>query len=313
VKLAIDVFLVNKHIFFMTYSTKICFSTVTHLAYCQYCEKKSIWEALLVTYNKYLSRGFQITVISGDQEFSALNHLTTVLPTVSCLDWAAASQHCGLIKRNIRFLKEKLHLLCHSLPHMTVPGIMVVRMVLHIIKFVNGFPCQGGVKHFSPGEIMMGRHLHKSKIVLSFGVYCQVAEYIQPRNSLAPRMQATILVGSSGNLSSGRVFLALDTGHTIIRHQWVTLPMLPAVIDCVNLLGQHEPAILTFTNQHGQDIGDDNPQDANSVEILDDNFIIIHPAVEIPGVDTAMDPAETAGVDPDFDVGPTGVDMDTDA
>jgi hypothetical protein len=105
----------------------------------------------------------------------------------------------------------------------------------------------------------------------------------------------------------------LDTGHTIIRHQWVALPMPPAVINPVDLLGQREPAMLTFTNRHGRDIGDNNPQDTDSVGILDDDSIIIHPAVEIPGVDTTMDPAETAGVDPDFDVEPTGVDMDTNA
>jgi hypothetical protein len=78
-------------------------------------------------------------------------------------------------------------------------------------------------------------------------------------------------VGSLGNLSGGQVFLALDTGYTIIRHQWVTLPMAPAVIDCVNLLGWHEPAMLTFTDWQGGDIGDSNPQDADSVGILDDN------------------------------------------
>jgi hypothetical protein len=89
--------------------------------------------------------------------------------------------------------------------------------------------------------------------------------------------------------------------------------MPPAVIDPVNLLGQCKPTMLTFTNRHSQDIGDNNPQDVNSVGILDNNLIIIHPAVEIPGVDTAMNPAETAGVDPDFDVEPTGVNMDTNA
>jgi hypothetical protein len=118
-------------------------------------------------------------VISRDQEFSALNHLITVLPTAPCLDWVAASQHCGLIECNIRFFKEKLCLLCHSLPFTTVPGIMVVYMVLHIIKFV--FPCQGGVKHFSPGEIMIGRRFHKSNIALSFGVYCKVLKRFSHR------------------------------------------------------------------------------------------------------------------------------------
>jgi hypothetical protein len=51
VALAIDLFFVNTHIFFTTYSTKICFSMATHLAY---CEKEYIWEALLGTYNMYL-------------------------------------------------------------------------------------------------------------------------------------------------------------------------------------------------------------------------------------------------------------------
>ncbi len=266
-----------------------------------------------MTFNIFLHQGFQITVISGDQEFSALDHLTTVLPTTPCLDWVAASQNCGLIECNIRFLKEKLHLLSHSPPFTTVPRIMVVRMVLHIIKFVNGFPCQGGVKHFSSGEIMMGRHLHKSNIALSFGVYCQVAENVQPQNSLAPPTRAAILVGSSGNIFGGQVFFELDTGHMIIRHQWDALPMPPTVIDGLNLLCQCKPAMLTFTNQHSQNIGDNNPQDANSVGILDDYLIIIHPAVEIPGVNMTMDPAETAGVDPDFYVEPTGVDLDTNA
>ncbi len=291
--------------FFTTYSTKICFSTVTHLAY---HEKEYTWEALLVTYNMNLCQGFQITVISGDQELSALNHLTTVLPTTPCLDWMAASQHCGLIEC---YLKEKLCLLCHSLLFTMVPDIMVVRMVLHSIKFVKGLPCWGGVKHFSPDEIMTGHHLHKSNIALSFGVYCQVVENVQPWNNLTPWTQAAILVGNSGKLFGGQVFLALDTGHTIIRHQWVALPMLPAEIDRANLLGQRKPAMLTFINRHIRDISDDNPQDANSVGILDDDSIIIHPAMEIPGVDMTTDPAETAGVDPDFDVESMGLDMDT--
>jgi hypothetical protein len=252
-------------------------------------------------------------VISGDQKFSALNHLTTVLPNASCLDWATASQHSGLTQRNIHFLKEKLCSLCHRLPFMMVPGIMVVHMVLHIINLLNGFPCLGGVKPFSPGEIMMGCCLYKSNTALSFGVYCQVAENVQPWRCLAPLTQAAILVGSLGNLSGGQVFLALDAGHMIIRHQWVALPMPPMVIDHVNLLGQRKPAMLTFTGWHERDIGDNNPEGADSVGILDDNLIIIHPAVEVPGVDTTTGSAKTAGVDPDFDVEPTGVDMDTNA
>jgi hypothetical protein len=80
---------------------------------------------------------------------------------------------------------------------------MVVHMVLHIVKFVNGFPQKGGVKLFSPGKMMMNQRLHVDNLCLGFGTYCQVAENVEPRNSLAPRTRAAILLDHLGNLSGG--------------------------------------------------------------------------------------------------------------
>ncbi len=88
VELAIDCFFVNKHIFFTTYSTKICFATVTHLGFRM---KALIWEALHATYKMYLLRGFQIVVIAGDQEFNSIRDLIVSLPTAPKLNWVAAS------------------------------------------------------------------------------------------------------------------------------------------------------------------------------------------------------------------------------
>ncbi len=122
---------------------------------------------------------------------------------------------------------------------------MVVRMMLHILKFGNGFPQKGGMKHFSPGEIMTNRRLHANNLHLTFGSYAQVAENVEPCNSLAPCTRAAILLGSPGNLSGGQIFLALDTGHTIARYQWVVLPMPSAVIARMSLIGNAEPSILT--------------------------------------------------------------------
>jgi hypothetical protein len=108
----------------------------------------------------YLLCGFQIAVIAGDHEFASISDLVVSLPTAPKLDWAAASQYCRLFEQNIRFLMEKIRSLHHSFPFERVPGIMVVCMVLHIVKFVNRFPQQGGVKHYSPGEIMTDPCLH---------------------------------------------------------------------------------------------------------------------------------------------------------
>ncbi len=239
-----------------------------------------------------------------------ISDLIVSLPTAPKLDWAAASQHCGLIERNIQFLKEKIRSLRHSLPFEWVPGIMVVRMVLRIVKFVNGFPQQGGVKHYSPGEIMTDRCLHANDLQLAFRIYCQVAENVEPRNSLAPRMRAVILLGNSGNLSGGLLFLALDSSQTIVRHQWVVLPVPPAVIDPVNVLGINEPSILTFTNRHGQDIGD-LAQDFEPRADEDEDSFVAHPNDKLTGVDVHSGDAELPGVDMDFDTKPTGVEVDT--
>ncbi len=55
-------------------------------------------------------------VVKGDQEFASISDLVAGLPTMPRLDWAAASHHCGLIEQNIRFLKEKIRSLHHSVP-----------------------------------------------------------------------------------------------------------------------------------------------------------------------------------------------------
>ncbi len=98
VELAIDCFFVNKHVFFTTFSTKICFTTITHLTN---RSKDVIWVALEETYRIYLLRGFCIVVIKGDHKFATISDLVVVLPTMPSLDWAAALQHCGLIEQNI--------------------------------------------------------------------------------------------------------------------------------------------------------------------------------------------------------------------
>jgi hypothetical protein len=92
----------------------------------------------------------------------------------------------------------------------------------------------------------------------------------------------------------------------------VVLPVLPAVVDHVNVLGINEPSILTFTNQHGQDIGD-LAQDFEPHADEDDNSFVAHPNDKLPVVDVHSGDAELPGVDTDFDAKPTGVEVDTEA
>jgi hypothetical protein len=97
---------------------------------------------------------------------------------------------------------------------------------------------------------MTDAQLHMSQLQLKFGSYCQVAEDVTPRNSLAARMQRAISLGPPGNLSGGQHFLALDTGKMIVRNRWKELPMPLAVFDRVNVLGHAKRSLLVFTDCH---------------------------------------------------------------
>ncbi len=92
----------------------------------------------------------------------------------------------------------------------------------------------------------------------------------------------------------------------------MVLPVPLAVIDRVNLLGINEPSILTFTNRHGQDIGD-LAQDFEPHADEDDNSFVTHPNDKLMGMDVHSGNDELPGVDTDFDTKPTGVEVDTEA
>ncbi len=165
----------------------------------------------------------------------------------------------GLVEQNICFLKDKTRLIHHSLPFERIPALMLVRMVLYTVQFMNSFPCKGGLKHYPPSTIMTGVQLHMSQLQLKFGSYCQVVEDVTPCNSLATRMHGAISMGPSGNLSGGQHFLTLDAGKLIVRNRWKELPMPLAVIDRVNALGCAERSLLVFTDPLGQAISDYTP------------------------------------------------------
>ncbi len=119
-------------------------------------------------------------------------------------------------------------------------------------------------------------------------------------------------MGNSGNLAGGQLFLVLVSGQTLCRHQWVVLPVPPAVIDRANVLSINELSILTFTNQHGQDIGD-LAQDFEPCVDEDDNSFVARPNDKLTGVGVHSGDDERPGVDTNFYAKPTGVEVDIEA
>jgi hypothetical protein len=294
----------------------ICFTTVTHLINHKVIE---VWAAMHKIYQMYWLCGFHIVEIDGNGEFAWIADQVASLRTNPILNLAAALDHVGLIEGNICFLKEKTRLIRHSLPFKRIPAFMLIRMVLHIVQFMKGFPQKRGLKHYPLSAIMTGAKLHMSQLQLKFGSYCQVAEDVTPCNSLAARTCRAISMGPSGNLSGGQRFLALDTGKLFVRKRWKELPMPLAVINHVNVLGRAKRSMLVFTDCLGCAIGDHTPTVNEAGEedesVVNDLYSSIPPApAGMPGVSLIEEGSadEIPGVDlPDVAVlnKPTGVDM----
>ncbi len=129
------------------FSRKKCFTTATHLINHKVSE---VWAAMHKIYQMYMLRRFHIVEIAGDGEFSWIADQVASLPTMPILNLAAASKHVGLVEQKTRFLKEKTCSICHSLPFKHIPALMLVRMVLYTVQFMNSFPHKGGLKHYPP-------------------------------------------------------------------------------------------------------------------------------------------------------------------
>ncbi len=69
----------------------------------------------------YYVRGLKIVTIWADLEFQTIRGLVGELPTYPRLVLAAQGEHVGPVERNIRFLKEKVRSLRHTLPFERVP------------------------------------------------------------------------------------------------------------------------------------------------------------------------------------------------
>ena len=118
VTLAIDIFFVNGVPYFVTFSLRICFLSVTHL---QNRKIETIFKALKAMHNYYLQRGIQIVFIKGDGEFKPLVDMMSELYEAPKLNLSSANEHVPEIERKIWVIKERVRAVVYSLPLNALP------------------------------------------------------------------------------------------------------------------------------------------------------------------------------------------------
>ena len=308
VTLGVDIFFLNKIPFFISLSRVIYFTTSKHLP-----DRKieSIFQAFKEVHAYYLHRGFRIEIVLADGEFEPLRPLIEAIPFGPRLNVSAKSEHVAEIERRIRVVKERTRAMRHAMPFTKIPKLLTIHTVLQGTRLLNYFPSKGGVSaSISSMSIMSGEILnYKKHLSLQVGQYCQVHEEESPRNSQHPRTKGAIVLGPSGNVQGGYRFMALNTGQKITRYSWTEVPMPDTVIARVNQLGADQPEHLTFTDRHGNLIGDNEtpgvvPEYPPEEEDPDDPIEIpgVADDVGIPGVDVGTQDPQAIDIDPNTTV-----------
>jgi hypothetical protein len=86
----------------------------------------------------------------------------------------AAKEHVPEVERKIRLIKESGRGILNTLPFKRMPKLMLIKLVYHVVLWLNAFPEKSGVfETLSPHGIVYQHKLDFAKhCKLPFGTYC---------------------------------------------------------------------------------------------------------------------------------------------
>ncbi len=163
----------------------------------------------------YARGGFQVGTVLMDNKFKSLQNLVLIL----VINTTVAKEHVLEIEERIRLIKERGRDILNTLPYKTVPQLMLIELIYHVVLWLNAFLTKSGIsKTLSPQEIVFCHKLGFSKHCKAlFGSYCEAHNKPTPLNTMVTRSTPAIVLGPTGNQQGTYKFLSLTTGKKIKR------------------------------------------------------------------------------------------------
>jgi hypothetical protein len=273
VHLSIDVIHVNGIKFLISYSK--------HIGLLQtYCVRKNnreaILECILKMIQTYKSRSvFTVVTIEADGAFESIKHELQDDPYHVTLSTCDADRHVETVKRQIRFLKERIWSVRFMMPYKKLPKRFTIEMVHKVTMLINSLPKQNGIHSvLSPREIVNGKKFRCPSI--------KIGQYIQghtggSKSTDQERSVDALYIGCADN-GSGHTVFKLNSKQPISVNRVTVISTSEATIKTVNDIGEQEsqPEGIEFSDLNGritlQYFADnDNDEDSNA---LDDDFKI---------------------------------------
>ncbi|KAL7474817.1 hypothetical protein ACHAW6_002980 [Cyclotella cf. meneghiniana] len=272
--------------FLITLSRRVRYVTV------QFVPKRTAGElasALKLVIGLYRRAGLICQTALMDGEFEKVKE--RLINTIE-VNVTARNEHVPEIERKIRHVKERARCIKADVPYKIMPSIMIKRMVLHAVLFMNAYVDKQGISdEYSPREIILRWQLDWRKhCKYHFGAYGQAYDDPNPAetNTQAPRSRNIVCVGPMGNMQGSYYFLDLDTKAIIKRRKFTELPIPDSIIRRIERWGKkdRQDGLIRFCDRNNDPFDWTDEQGP----LIDDNAPDPEPAAfpdipaEMPGV-----------------------------
>ena len=231
IKLYLDILFINGDPYLHTKSKDLDYVTINRLDSQKIRDiKKKLKRAIL----KYLSRGFIITDVFGDDEFQHDTFEDLFVPAILYI--CSKNEHVPIIEQSTRTVKERARAASTHLPFDRVPKLMTISLLKGVERWLNAFPKDGC--SYSPTLLVEGRQNPRGDIKqIAYGSYASV--YIGINNNLDSHTVPGIALRDSNGVG-GHYFMSLKSGKRIHANKWDDLPITSEVVRRVHELADSQ-------------------------------------------------------------------------
>ena len=254
--------------FLTTISTKFNYRTVEALPYVNKkgAKKEDILAGINKVVNLYQSHGLIVQQINGDNEFECIRE--SIQPIL--LNITAADEHVSPVERSIRSIKDRTRCQIQSLPYTKYPRTMVIGCVIFSTKSLNNeIGMSILLSKVSPSALITGQpqQNYNEVTLLIFCEYVEVCSVGSVTNTNEERTTSAIVLYLFGNLEKDWMFLSLNTGRVLHRHQWKRLPISDWITNRVYVMATKESQQYVSSN-FKYEWNKDNEDDASIADTI---------------------------------------------
>lgn len=171
------------------------------------------------------SRNFDVVRLDSDGEGGVYKMRDDLAAKGIVVNVRGPGQHAPVVERMIQTVKERVRAFWNGLGCFCMNRKLLIGCVMFTIWSLNHQCSATSVDLTSPSEKFSGVKLDfKRDLRCRFGDWCY-ATVPATDNSMSPRTDSCVAMGSAGNLTGSVKMYNIETGQVIIRDQFTILPM----------------------------------------------------------------------------------------